>query len=182
LENSWQNPLWSRLSREIEPFGLTIFDLEIPKNTRGALRLFIARLEMIDGKRKILCDGVTHLHCSTAARHILDLPDVEELLPGDVTLEVSSPGVNRKLTRPEHFEGALGERIAVSYKESEAGEVKSLKGVLKSVNLFTVVLPPDTNQGGCEGLIPFIEVDCGEIVEKIPFLAISKAKVDFDFK
>ncbi|NYF79369.1 ribosome maturation factor RimP [Granulicella arctica] len=48
--------------------------------------------------------GVTHEDCEVFARDFGTVLDVEDLIPGaEYTLEVSSPGLERKLSKPEHF-------------------------------------------------------------------------------
>ena len=58
-----------------------------------------------------LLSGVTHEDCATFARDLGTVLDVEDLVPGaEYTLEVSSPGLERKLLRPsdyERFRGSL---------------------------------------------------------------------------
>ncbi len=53
--------------------------------------------------------GVTHEDLAAFSRDFGVLLDVEDLVPGaEYTLEASSPGLDRKLTRPEDFERFLG--------------------------------------------------------------------------
>ena len=53
--------------------------------------------------------GVTHEDCASFSRDFGVLLDVEDLVPGDAyTLEASSPGLDRKLTRPEEFRRFCG--------------------------------------------------------------------------
>jgi len=53
--------------------------------------------------------GVTHEDCAAFSRDFGVLLDVEDLVPGAAyTLEASSPGLDRKLTRPEDFERFVG--------------------------------------------------------------------------
>jgi len=53
--------------------------------------------------------GVTHEDCATFSRDFGVLLDVEDLVPGgEYTLEASSPGLDRKLSRPEEFERFAG--------------------------------------------------------------------------
>ena len=58
-----------------------------------------------------MLSGVTHEDCATFAQDFGTLLDVEDLIPGaEYTLEVSSPGLERKLLRPEdytRFQGSL---------------------------------------------------------------------------
>lgn len=58
--------------------------------------------------------GITHEDCSSFSRDFGVLLDVEELVPGaEYTLEASSPGLDRKLTRPEEFERFAGSLVKV---------------------------------------------------------------------
>ena len=53
--------------------------------------------------------GVTHEDCAEFSRDFGVLLDVEDLVPGEAyTLEASSPGLDRKLSRPEEFERFRG--------------------------------------------------------------------------
>ena len=53
--------------------------------------------------------GVTHEDCAEFSRDFGVLLDVEDLIPGEsYTLEASSPGLDRKLSRPEEFERFVG--------------------------------------------------------------------------
>jgi ribosome maturation factor RimP len=58
--------------------------------------------------------GITHEDCEAFSRDFGPLLDVEDLVPGsDYTLEVSSPGLDRKLTKPEEFRRFYGALIKV---------------------------------------------------------------------
>ena len=58
--------------------------------------------------------GITHEDCAVFSRDFGVLLDVEDLVPGaEYTLEASSPGLDRKLTRPEDFERFLGSLVKV---------------------------------------------------------------------
>ncbi|HEY1658099.1 MAG TPA: ribosome maturation factor RimP [Candidatus Sulfotelmatobacter sp.] len=58
--------------------------------------------------------GVTHGDCVNFSREFGTILDVEEAVPGEsYTLEVSSPGLDRKLTKPSEFERFTGSRIKV---------------------------------------------------------------------
>ena len=50
--------------------------------------------------------GVTHEDCANFSREFGTILDVEDVMPGAYTLEVSSPGLDRKLTRPGDFTGS----------------------------------------------------------------------------
>src|ERR1700740_2200257 len=56
--------------------------------------------------------GVTHADCEAGSRELGTILDGEDAVPGGgYTLEVSSPGLDRKLTRAEHFERFVGSRV-----------------------------------------------------------------------
>jgi ribosome maturation factor RimP len=56
--------------------------------------------------------GITHEDCAEFSRDFGVLLDVEDLVPGgEYTLEASSPGLDRKLTRPEEFERFAGSLV-----------------------------------------------------------------------
>ena len=55
--------------------------------------------------------------CSKVSRVVSDLLDVEDVMPGTYRLEVSSPGLFRPLTKPQHFDVVVGERVKVKTYE-----------------------------------------------------------------
>jgi ribosome maturation factor RimP len=58
--------------------------------------------------------GITHEDCAAFSRDFGVLLDVEDLVPGaEYTLEASSPGLDRKLTRPEEFQRFMGSLVKV---------------------------------------------------------------------
>ncbi|MGA3160238.1 MAG: ribosome maturation factor RimP [Terracidiphilus sp.] len=58
--------------------------------------------------------GITHEDCTTFSRDFGVVLDVEDLVPGaDYTLEVSSPGLDRKLVRPEDYQRFAGSLVKV---------------------------------------------------------------------
>ena len=63
-------------------------------------------------------DGVTHEDCSNFSREFGTILDVEEAVPGgSYVLEVSSPGLDRKLTRLADFERFRGHRVKLTTRE-----------------------------------------------------------------
>lgn len=73
--------------------------------------------------------GVTVDQCSIVSRLVSDLLDVEDVIGGHYALEVSSPGLFRPLTKPEHFDRVLGERVKVKTFE-KIGDRKVFTGIL----------------------------------------------------
>src|SRR3984957_9340655 len=84
--------------------GLEVVDVQL-LGGGGArvLRIFIDKPE-----------GVTHADCEMISQNVGTILDVEDVIPGaHYTLEVSSPGVERKLTKPRDFERFVGQKVKV---------------------------------------------------------------------
>jgi ribosome maturation factor RimP len=111
--------------------GLELVDVEF----RGAggkarmLRVFIDKP-----------GGVTHADCESVSREVGTILDVEDAVPGgSYTLEVSSPGLDRKLTRPEEFARFVGSRVKLTTREPIEGN-RFFEGRLESFQGGTLVL------------------------------------------
>lgn len=84
--------------------GLELVDLEFLREREGwVLRLFIDK----PGGRVGLDE------CTQVSRAVDPALDVEDLVPHEYSLEVSSPGVNRPLKKPAHFERVKGQKVKV---------------------------------------------------------------------
>ena len=104
-------------------------------------------------------DGVSLDKCVEATHLISPLLDVTPPVSGEYRLEVSSPGIERKLKTLEHFENSVGEKVAITTmaKEKYRGELLRVEG---------------------ENII----VNDGEVGEtSVPFGDISKAKTYFEW-
>jgi ribosome maturation factor RimP len=72
--------------------------------------------------------------CAEVSRTVSALLDVEELVAGSYTLEVSSPGIDRPLTRPEHFvrfagfEAKVETRMPLDGRKKFTGRLLGLEG------------------------------------------------------
>jgi ribosome maturation factor RimP len=140
--------------------GLDVVDLELAgpakdrilrvyleKNAAGRERLKAAIAAGAAGENETLPErlregtlsvhqlsGVTHEDCAEFSRDFGVLLDVEDLVPGaEYTLEASSPGLDRKLSRPEDFERFSGCLVKVQTFEPIAGNRHWL-GRLKAGN------------------------------------------------
>ncbi len=92
--------------------GLEIVELEIRGGGKARmLRIFIDRP-----------GGVTHDDCAKLSREVSTIFDVEDAVPGgSYVLEVSSPGLDRKLSRPVDFERFQGSRVKLTTKDPVNG-------------------------------------------------------------
>jgi len=64
-----------------------------------------------------LLSGVTHEDCANFSREFGTILDVEEVITGSYTLEVSSPGLDRKLTKAADFRRFTGSRLKLMTRE-----------------------------------------------------------------
>lgn len=107
----------------IEQLGYELSDLELPIGGRdGVLRVFIDKPE-----------GIAVEDCEVVSRQLSAILDVEDPLPGHYTLEVSSPGLDRKLTKPEHFQRFTGETIRVKLRFPLDGR-RNFRGALRTAD------------------------------------------------
>ena len=95
--------LMKLLEPAVERLGYELSDVEVKLGGQdGIVRLFIDK-----------ADGVGLEDCEVVSRQVSALLDVEDPLPGHYVLEVSSPGLDRRLTKVEHFQRFIGEDIRV---------------------------------------------------------------------
>jgi ribosome maturation factor RimP len=112
--------------------GLEIVDVQLlgGGGTR-VLRLFIDKP-----------DGVSHADCELMSQQMGTILDIEDIIPGGkYTLEVSSPGVERKLSRAYEFERFTGKKIKVTLREA-VEEKNSWIGTLSSFSNGVITLEP----------------------------------------
>lgn len=111
------------LKPTVEQLGYELSDLELRLGGKdGVVRVFIDKPEGVD-----LSD------CEAVSRQLSAVLDVEDPVPGHYTLEVSSPGLDRKLTRPEHFRRYVGEDVRVRLRAPLDGR-RNFRGRLVAVD------------------------------------------------
>ena len=86
--------------------------------------------------------GVTHADCEFISQQVGTILDVEDIIPGaSYTLEVSSPGVERKLSKPREFERFVGQKVKVVLRQPVENQ-RHLTGTLKSFAGGVITLEP----------------------------------------
>ncbi len=135
--------------------GLELVDVEHRREGRGAvLRLLVDRTG----------GGVTLDELTAVSRQVSDVLDVrEDAVPGGYTLEVSSPGINRPLTRPSHFPPFIGKRVHVKTRRP-IGDRHSFRGVLTAADANGITVTGDDRAA-----------------HAIPFEAIARANYQHEF-
>jgi len=116
-----------------EPFaleeGVEIYDVEFKKEGKDwFLRVYLFSEE-----------GITIENCEAVSRKLSDELDRVDPIEQGYYLEVSSPGIDRVLSKDKHFETAIGEEIDVKLYEAIDGE-KLLCGVLEKYENKTIYL------------------------------------------
>ena len=106
-----------------EQLGFELADLELKTGGRdGLLRIFIDKAE-----------GIGIEDCEAVSRQVSAILDVEDPLPGNYTLEVSSPGLDRTLTKPDHFRRFMGQAVKVKLRFPLAGR-RNFRGALAAAD------------------------------------------------
>jgi len=99
--------------------GLTLVDVELKGGRSNALlRVYIDKP-----------GGVSHADCALVSEQMSAILDVEDPFPGSYVLEVSSPGLDRKLVKPREYQYFTGRRARVVLREP-VGEQKVFEGRL----------------------------------------------------
>jgi ribosome maturation factor RimP len=92
--------------RAAAPAGIEIVEVELKGSGRNhLLRIYIDRPE-----------GVTHADCELISREVGAALDIEDPIPGSYELEVSSPGVERKLAKWQDWQRFRGKQVKVVLK------------------------------------------------------------------
>jgi ribosome maturation factor RimP len=103
--------------------GVEVVDIEWKVGKQRFLRVFIDKPFVPGEQREGRPAGVSHSDCQAVSEQLSVLLDVEDLVPGPpYVLEVSSPGLDRKLTRPGEFERFAGRKARISLSEPVEGQ------------------------------------------------------------
>jgi len=137
------------LDPAIERLGYELTDLEVRLGGQGGLiRLTIDKPGGIDLDD---CEKVSHAMSA--------LLDVEDPVPGNYNLEVSSPGLDRKLTKVEHFQRFEGETLKVTMRLPIEGR-RRFRGKLLSSSEENIVVEVD----GESHSLPLTMIDTARLV------------------
>ncbi len=100
------------LKNLLKECGVSLYDTEIvTENGHKIYRVYITSR-----------DGITLDKCTEVTRILSPIFDLEPPVSGEYFLEISSPGIERKLTEPVHFANSVGELVKI--KHSELGKLK----------------------------------------------------------
>ena len=142
------------LEAHAEAHGISIVTVEVA----GASKSPVIRV-YIDAP-----GGVSFTELTEAQEWIGALMDELDPFPGAYVLEVSSPGIDRPLRTPAHFQAAVGEQVKVKTSEAVEGR-KNFKGALVSATEDAVVIEAD----GAEVALPFAIISKANIIGTVKF-------------
>lgn len=145
---------WS--AEAAEAYGLALFDVEIHPN--WLIQIFVDRPGAPEPGK-----GVTVDECAEVSRYVEGFLDVDPTVWPNYTLEVSSPGIERKLTKPRHFEMSVGRDVRIVVHRP-----------IDKRNVFLGRL------AAFDGEVARVECTDGEVVP-IEWGNIAKARLNFDF-
>jgi ribosome maturation factor RimP len=152
----------ARITEIAEPLvaslGMELVEVEFKREGRGmVLRIYVDR----EG-------GVMLDDCAQVSRELSEILDVEDFIPGHYTLEVSSPGLNRPLTRESDYARYQGRLVKIRTYElfpDDAGNArKTFTGRL--LGLESGIVRLKLKEGQTAG---------------IPFEKVAKANLEFEF-
>ena len=109
-------------------------------------------------------EGISHADCELVSQQVGTILDVEDVVPGGrYTLEVSSPGVERKLLKPKDYERFQGKKVKIALREPVEGS-RHWEGALAGFQAGWITL----------------EAGTGKIVQ-IPYELVQKANLKFEW-
>ena len=140
------------LEPTVERLGYELADLEVRIGSKGGLvRIFIDKP-----------DGIDLEDCEKVSLAVSALLDVEDPVPGNYNLEVSSPGLDRKLTKVEHFQRFEGEIVKVQMRFPIEGR-RRFRGTLVSSDDENIVVEVD----GESHSLPLKTIDTARLVPAV---------------
>lgn len=107
-------------------------------------------------------EGVSHADCELISQQVGAILDVEDVVPGHYTLEVSSPGLERKLLRPRDYQRFQGKKAKVTLRAPVENQ-RHWEGVLA---------------GFADGVI---SLDAAGREIRFPFEQVEKANLKFEW-
>lgn len=132
----------------LEEMGLRLYDLHFNEVSK-TLRVFIDRAE----------GAVTVADCRKVSMMVSERFRSVDFMPYSYTLEVSSPGIERPLKRPEHFLWSIGKMIEIEC------EGHRMRGYLRMTDNRGIVIASE--QG--EQSIPYMKIDKAKVVEEVAY-------------
>ncbi|MEZ7934739.1 MAG: ribosome maturation factor RimP [Sulfurospirillum sp.] len=116
-----------QITKIVESCGVSLYDTEVANEfDKKIFRIYITSKE-----------GINLDKCAEISRILSPIFDLEPPLEGEYLFEVSSPGIERKLTKPEHYSTSIGEKVKMKLKTKEKfiGLLEAFDGNVASVRV-----------------------------------------------
>ncbi len=137
------------LEKTLAPLGYELLELELRLTGKQRIvRVFI------DAE-----DGIDLMDCEKASQQMSAVLDVEDPINGEYDLEVSSPGLNRKLKKAEHFKRFLGDEVKIELVRPRDGR-RRYRGHIDAVTETEVTVIVDT----VHYELPIADIDTARLV------------------
>lgn len=154
-----------RLAESVaEPAGLEVVEVELKGS--GGHRFLRVTIDRRGGDAQT---GVTHADCELVSREMSARLDAEDPIEGSYDLEVTSPGVERKLKKWRDWERFEGQKAKVILKEAVDGDLKHFTGTITG-----------TANAGANGPSITMRLEQGREVT-FPFDLVDRANLKFDW-
>ena len=155
--------------RVAEPEGIEIVEVQLLGAGKGRLlRIYIDRAISGD-EAGDPAKGVTHADCQFISQQVGTILDIEDVIPGDsYTLEVSSPGLERKLSKAKDFERFVGQKAKVVLREPVENQ-RRWEGKLAGISQGVIALE-----------VAALEPSTGRVIH-FPLAQVEKANLKFDW-
>src|SRR5262245_10198829 len=141
-------------------YGLDIFDVQYRREASGmVLRVLLDR----PGPAATATESVSVDDCASVSRDLSAMLDVDDVVPGAYTLEVSSPGLDRPLRGADDFRRFVGRRAKIVMREAVDGQ-RFFRGTL----------------GGVDGTDVLIDSEDGRR-HRVPVAIVTRANLEVEF-
>ncbi|MEM1403588.1 MAG: ribosome maturation factor RimP [Pseudomonadota bacterium] len=147
-----EDRLTELLAPSVEALGFELWGLEnLTQGKHSLLRIYIESE-----------NGVQVDDCARVSEQVGAVLDIEEPISGEYVLEVSSPGIDRRLFRLDQYAAYAGEGIEIRLRRPFEGRRK-FKGILRGTEESDVVVLVDDH----EYLLPFGDIDKAQLVLRV---------------
>lgn len=136
-----------------ETLGLELVAVELSGGDTSIVRIYIDTP-----------NGVTVEDCAKASRQFSAILDVEDPISNKYTLEVSSPGMDRPLAKPEHFQAVVGQDVKIKMTTLVNGR-RRFSGELIEANEEFAVVEVDGEQSE----LPYSDMDRARLIPVYDF-------------
>lgn len=161
--------IWEIAERVAAPEGIEIVDVELLGAGRGRLLRISIDRPKAPGLFEEGPHGVSHGDCEFISEQVGTILDIEDVIPGDsYTLEVSSPGLERKLSKPKDFERFVGQKAKIVLREPVENQ-RRWEGKLAGISEGVVALE-----------VAALEPAGGKVIH-FPLAQVQKANLKFDW-